>query len=100
MGRTRTGMMRRIAALALALVVSSGAAAAAGDVTQVTGTVTYVSTDVVEVAGRRGLIVAETAISSDGREVSLAAIQVGMPAELEIDPSGRALELRVKGAVE
>jgi len=55
---------------------------------------------VVEVAGRRGLITTGTAISSDGRAISLGAIQVGIPAELEIDPSGRALELRVKGAVE
>jgi hypothetical protein len=93
-------MMQRIAALALALVVTAGARAWAAEVTQVAGTVTFVSTDVVEVAYRRGLIVDSTAISSDGREVSLAAIQVGMPAELEIDSSGRALELRVKGAVE
>ena len=94
-------MMQRIAALALALlVVLAAASARAGEVTQVAGTVTYVSRDVVEVAGRRGLIVAGTSIVSDGRAVSINAITVGVPAELELDAAGRALELRVKGAVE
>jgi hypothetical protein len=100
LSRVGRRMMRCIAMLALALASLGAATAGAAEVVQVAGSVTYVSTDVVEVAGRRGLIVPTTAITSDGREVSLAAIQVGMPAELEIDASGRALELRVKGAVE
>jgi hypothetical protein len=92
-------MMQCIVALALALVLVP-TIAASDDVTIVTGQVTYVTSEVVEVAGRRGLISSGTAITSDGRAISLAAIQVGIPAELEIDPSGQALELRVKGAVE
>jgi hypothetical protein len=93
-------MMQCIAMLALALASLGTAPAGASEVVEVAGSVTYVSTDVVEVAGRRGLIVTSTSITSDGRSVSLASIHVGMPAELEIDASGRALELRVKGAVE
>lgn len=91
-------MMHCIVGFALVLGMIEPSAAA--DVTTVAGQVTYVSTEVVEVAGRRGLFATDTAITSDGRAISLGAIQVGMPAELEIDPSGRALELRVKGAVE
>jgi hypothetical protein len=94
-------MMRRIVGLALALGVASlPSLARADDVTIANGSVTYVSRDVVEVGGHRGLIVPGTSITSDGRTVSIASIVVGMPAELEIGSSGQALELRVKGAVE
>ena len=93
-------MMHCIVAAALALATLAPWAARADEVTTVTGAVTFVSTQVVEVDGRRGLLQSDTSITSDGRAVSLAAVQVGMPAELEIDPSGQALELRVKGAVE
>jgi hypothetical protein len=94
-------MMQRIVAaglLAVALVVPRSAPAA--DVTTVSGAVTYVSKEVVEVEGRRGLITNATSIVSDGHTVSLASVQPGMAAELEIDPAGNALEVRVKGAVE
>ena len=88
----------------MSLVLGGGCPLADGgpgrDVTTVAGSVTWVSTDVVEVAGRRGMIVPGTSITSDGHAVSLGAVQVGMPAEMEIDPSGAALEVRVKGAVE
>lgn len=94
----RTAMMRCIVAIALAFVCTSVVEAA--DVTMVSGQVTWVSPDAVEVAGRRGMISSRTSITSDGRSVSVSSIQVGMPAELEIDPAGQALELRVKGAVE
>lgn len=93
-------MMHCIVALALVAGTFAPGLAAAAEVTSVAGSVTYVTTTVVEVGGRRGLIDSATAITSDGRAVSLGAIQLGMPAELEIDASGRALELRVKGAVE
>ena len=97
--RSRT-MMRCIVGLAMAIGLALPSFAPAADVTVVSGAVTYVSTDVVEVAGRRGLIVPGTSIMSEGRSVSIHSVVVGMPAELEIDPSGQALELRVKGAVE
>jgi hypothetical protein len=93
-------MMRCIVGLAMALGLALPSLAPAAEVTIVSGAVTYVSTDVVEVGGRRGLIVPGTSIMSEGRPVSIHSVVVGMPAELEIDPSGQALELRVKGAVE
>jgi len=99
MNRVKQLMMHCIVATAL-LVVTTCRPAVAADVTMVTGVVTLVSTNLVEVAGRRGMITTATSITSDGHPVSLGAIQVGMPAELEIDPAGDALDLRVKGAVE
>lgn len=98
--RGRRLMMHCIVALALVASYVIVGEAQAADVTTVAGSVTYVTPQVVEVGGRRGLIESSTAITSEGRAVSIAAVQVGMPAELEIDPAGRALELRVKGAVE
>lgn len=101
MGNPRHSVvMRCIVGLAVAIGVAFPAPARAADVTVVGGVVTYVSGDVVEVGGRRGLIVPGTSIVSEGREVSIASVVVGMPAELEIGSDGRALELRVKGAVE
>ncbi|MBM4246736.1 MAG: hypothetical protein FJ148_23570 [Deltaproteobacteria bacterium] len=76
------------------------ASAPSADVVTTSGVVTWVSSEVVEVGGRRGLIVPGTSITSDGREVSIGSVTVGMPAELEIGSDGRALELRVKGLVE
>lgn len=93
-------MMRCIVGLLAAMAMAIPPIAGAADVTVVSGVVTYITTDVVEVSGRRGLIVPGTSISSEGREVSLASVTVGMPAELEIGADGKALELRVKGAVE
>jgi hypothetical protein len=93
-------MMRCIVALAIAVGLACPAPVRAADVTMVGGVVTYVTSEVVEVGGRRGLIVPGTSITSEGREVSIASVVVGMPAELEIGSDGRALELRVKGAVE
>jgi len=102
MNHLKSRMMRCIVVLALALLATgaSSTAAPAAEVTTVSGVVTWVSTDVVEIAGRRGLITNATSITSEGRTVSLGAVVVGMPAELETDPSGQALEVRVKGAVE
>jgi hypothetical protein len=93
-------MMRCIVGLLAAMAMAIPPIAGAADVTVVSGVVTYITTDVVEVSGRRGLIVPGTSISSEGREVSLASVVVGMPAELEIGADGKALELRVRGAVE
>lgn len=93
-------VMRCIVALAATLGMATASAAMAAEVITVAGAVTYVSDEVVEVAGHRGLIVPGTSISSEGREVSITSVRVGMPAELEVDASGRALDLRVKGAIE
>lgn len=93
-------MMRCIVGLAITVGLACPAPLRAADVTMVGGVVTYVSGEVVEVGSRRGLIVPGTSITSEGREISIASVVVGMPAELEIGSDGRALELRVKGAVE
>lgn len=96
----RRVMMRCIVGLAMAVGLALPSFAPAADVTIVNGPVTFVSSEVVEVGGRRGLIGPGTSIMSDGRTVSLASVVVGMPAELEVNSSGQALEIRVKGAVE
>jgi len=93
-------MMHCIVIVGMGLLLVGATAAVAADVTEVSGSVGYVSKDVVEVAGRRGLITNATSIVSNGHPISLASVQIGMQAELEIDPAGEALELRVKGAVE
>lgn len=103
MREPRKLMMRCIVAAALALLPLLAAPAAAddgGEVTLVVGAVTWVGSDAVEVSGRRALVTSATSVWSDGREVSLGSVHVGMAAELEIDDAGRAIELRVKGAVE
>jgi len=93
-------MMRCIVGLLIATGLALPASAPAADVTVVNGAVTYVTSDVVEVSGRRGLIVPGTSVTSEGREISLKSVVVGMPAELEVGADGKALSLRVKGAVE
>lgn len=93
-------MMRCIVGLLATIGLALATAAPAADVATVTGVVTYVSTDVIEVSGRRGLIFSGTTIVSDGRQVSLGSVRVGMPAELEIGSTGQALTVQVKGAVE
>jgi hypothetical protein len=98
--RSKLVMMHCIVALAAALVMAAPATVRAGDVTTVVGSVTFVSKDAVEIDGRRGLITSATSVNSDGHPVSPLSIQVGMPAEMEMDPAGNALEVRVKGAVE
>ena len=100
MKRSRIGMMQRIVGLAAALVLFGPARVRAEDVTTVVGSVTYVSEDVVEVDGRRGLITNVTSFSSDNHPISKGSIHLGMMAEMEMDPAGVALEVRVKGAVE
>ena len=100
MNRARLLMMHCIVTVCLVLTLAAATPVSADDVTTVSGSVTYVSKDVVEVAGRRGLISDATSITSDGHPIALASVQIGMPAELEIDPGGEALQLRRKGAVE
>ena len=80
-------MMHCIVIVGLGLILAAATPAVGGDVTQVSGSVTYVSKDVVEVAGRRGLITNATSIVSDGHPISIASVQIGMAAELEIDPA-------------
>ena len=93
-------MMHCIVIVGLGLILAAATPAVGDDVTLVSGSVTYVSKDVVEVGGRRGLITNATSIVSDGHPIAIGSVQIGMQAELEIDPAGQALELRVKGAVE
>jgi hypothetical protein len=93
-------MMRCIVGLLIGIGMALPTRAPAADVTTVAGVVTYLSSEVVEVSGRRGLIGPGTTIFSEGRQVSIAAVHVGMPAELEIGSTGQALMLQVKGAVE
>lgn len=93
-------MMHCIVGLLIAAGLALPALAPAADVTTVSGVVTYVTSEVVEVSGRRGLIVQGSSITSEGREVSIGAVHLGMPADLEIGSAGQVLELHVKGAVE
>jgi hypothetical protein len=92
--------MRCIVALAMLTIIMLPYVASAAEVETARGAVSWVSPDAVEVGGRRGLVTPATSITSEGREISIASVVVGMPAELEIDAGGRALELRVQGAVE
>ena len=88
--------------LALALtVLAAGRVARAQDETfTVSGPISWVSEDAIEVGGRRGLIDASTDIRSDGRSISVASLHRGMTAEMELDASGHALEIRVSGVAE
>jgi len=67
---------------------------------QYVGTIAFISDSAVEVGGHRALITSRTSIVSDGHAVSVASIQKGMKAEMEVDSDGQALELRVTGVVE
>ena len=93
-------MMHCIVGLLIAIGLALPTAASAADVTTVNGLVTYVSSDVIEVSGHRGLLFSGTTIMSEGRQVSIGSVRVGMPAELEIGSTGQALTVQVKGAVE
>jgi len=97
-------LMRCIVTLGMLLALLAAAwtppAHASDEVQTVRGAVGWVSPDSVEVGGRRALLTTETSIMSDGRPISIGSVVVDMPAELEFDSAGRALELRVKGAVE
>lgn len=83
---------------AAAIVLAIGSASWA-DV-QASGSVTYVSADVVEVGGRRALVTAESHVMSGGREVSVTSLRPGMYAEAEIDDSGNLIVLEANGVVE
>jgi hypothetical protein len=87
--------------LAVVLVIGLAGAATAQSETQVYfGTVGFVDDSSVEVAGERGIVTAGSSVMSDGHAVSLASIRPGMSATLEVDGSGRIIELRVTGVVE
>jgi hypothetical protein len=64
------------------------------------GRITFAGSDAVEVSGRRGTFTEESSVTSAGRSVSRGSLHPGMLAELEVDPEGRVLELRVTGVVE
>jgi len=85
-------------ALALGIVVSIGSAAWA-DV-RATGQISYVSSDVVEINGKRALVTSESFIFSGGREVSVTSLRRGMFAEAEIDDSGELIAIEANGVVE
>ena len=86
------------AALAAAVLVPKLAAAA--ETTIVTGAITWISADAVEVAGQRGTFGDGSDIRSDEHTVSWSSIRVGTSAMMETDAAGRVLELRVTGVVE
>lgn len=87
-------------AAALAAAVSGAGPAWATDPVVVSGAVTWISAEAVEVSGRRAILGAGSDIRSDDRTVSWSSIRVGMPASMEVDGAGRVLELRVNGVVE
>ena len=64
------------------------------------GSLSYVSEDAIEVDGRRILLAPDSILMSGGRQVSVASLRRGMPAEAEIDDAGRLIELEVNGVVE
>jgi hypothetical protein len=96
--RLRSGIL----AVALAAALFGGVlpAIAQDEPVRVVGTVTWISEDAVEVAGRRGIFEPGSDVRSDGRTVSKASVRPGMAAEMELDAAGRVLELRVSGVVE
>ena len=94
------GIGRIFAAVVLAAVLGVPHGVWADETIMVTGPVTWVSQDAIEVGGHRGLITTATDIRSDGHRVTLASIARGMIAQLELDASGHALEIDVHGVVE
>jgi hypothetical protein len=93
--------MWKRAGLSLLLAIGVAATAMAQSETQVYyGTVGFVDESSVEVGGERGILANGSSVMSDGHAVSLASVRIGMPATLEVDESGRIIELRVTGVVE
>jgi hypothetical protein len=89
-----------LCAIALAATVSGPTCGWAAETTTVSGAVTWISQDAVEVGGQRGTLGEGSDIRSDQHTVSWSSIRVGMPASMETDAAGRVLELRVSGVVE
>ena len=85
-------------ALALGIVLAIGSAAWA-DI-QTSGRITYVSSDALEINGKRVLVTQESYISSSGRQVSVTSLRRGMFAEVEIDDAGQLIALEANGVVE
>jgi hypothetical protein len=81
-------------------VAWAGPAFAQGEAEHYLGAVTYVDEAAVEVSGRRGVFTDQSVVTSDGHSVAPGSVRAGMPAQLEVDPAGRVLELRVTGVVE
>ncbi len=88
------------AAVASAVWGATAEWSASSETSTVSGPITWISADAVEVAGRRGVFAAESDIRSDEHTVSWSSIRTGMPASMETDSAGRVLELRVTGVVE
>ena len=102
--RTRVSRPSRVrllgCALGLCLLGAAYDVAAQEAPRLVEGKVTYIEASAVEVDGVRGLIVPQSSVLSSGREVGIGGVRRGMPARLELDASGRVLELRLSGVVE
>ena len=98
--RGAIGRAARAAAVAVLALVAAAEAFGETDARLYLGTISYVAPGAVEVSGRRAIFAPGSTVTSDGRPVSPGSIQPGMPAELEVDPEGRVIELRVKGVVE
>jgi hypothetical protein len=89
------------AGLSILLAIGVAATATAQSETQVYfGTVGFVDESSVQVGGHRGIMMDGSSVMSDGHVVSLASVRPGMAATLEVDGSGRIIELRVTGVVE
>ncbi len=87
--------------LALALLLGSGGPVAAEDSPRVVvGRVTRIDADSVMVGDQIGFLRTGSDIRSDGRAVAPTSIRVGMPAEMEIDVTGRILEVRIGSVAE
>lgn len=89
----------------LVLMVVAGAGGLAGaaraeEPTVVSGTISFVSEDAVELGGQRGIIDSSTDVRSGGHPISAAALRRGMRGTMELDAAGRALEIEVTGVVE
>lgn len=72
----------------------------AGDPMLISGTISWVSESAIEINGFRGMIDESTDIRGEGGAASVASLRRGMPAEMELDDSGHALQIRATGVVE
>jgi len=94
------GIRLLVGVLLLASALSKSSFALDESPRLVSGRVTRVDGQTVEVGGQRGVIAEGSDVRSDGRSVAPASIRVGMQAQMEIDARGRVLEIRVEGMPE
>ena len=90
----------RVMLAIVAVLAGVGVGSADSDTQTYFGKVGFIDDSSVEVGGARGLFSAGSSVMSDGHAVSPSSVRTGMPATLEIDATGRIVELRVTGVVE